>query len=232
MNGTELHYLATAATGGIFIDAGAGNDAVNLGWLGGSDFPRPMTVSGGEGNDTLVGGAGNDSLDGGVGDDCLSGNDGDDTLMGLGGNDTLDGGAGNDALYGHAGNDVLRTSDGGETDSIYGGSGTDYAQVDGQGHIGQRQQRRPSAEPERRVERRAGTTVYGDARRRPRFDDAADDPKLDGALGRRHIEHVRRRLDRDAAHGDARLRPVGDSGVDRRVGELRVVVVRRTELEH
>ena len=56
---------------------------------------------------TLAGGEGNDSLVGGDGDDDLSGGDGDDTLDGRGGNDSLDPGMGIDQILGGAGADTI-----------------------------------------------------------------------------------------------------------------------------
>lgn len=132
---------AAAATIGIVLDGGAGNDSLVGG--GGAD-----TLSGGLGNDTLAGGAGSDTLaetfdgtltlattklTGGLGTDVLSGieraeltggagNDvfnaskfaGSVVLTGLGGNDKLTGGKGADTLIGGDGNDTLA-----------GGAGTD-----------------------------------------------------------------------------------------------------------
>ncbi len=78
---------------------------------------------GGKGNDTLVGGEGNDVLMGGDGNDILTGGDGNDILRGGEGNDTLSGGAGRDTLIGGAGNDIL---DGGPgADRLEGGKGND-----------------------------------------------------------------------------------------------------------
>jgi Ca2+-binding RTX toxin-like protein len=55
----------------------------------GKIFPNPMTVWGGEGNDTIVTGAGDDTVFGGDGDDKLSGGPGKDSLFGNDGNDTF-----------------------------------------------------------------------------------------------------------------------------------------------
>jgi Ca2+-binding RTX toxin-like protein len=111
----------------VWIDAGGGNDTVNL-----SGFPG--TVYGGPGNDTITGGAGNDTLHGGAGRDTLFGSAGADLLLGDAGNDVLDAGEGDDAdrLLGGSGNDVL-TGHGGDDglsgdagrDSLDGGDGDD-----------------------------------------------------------------------------------------------------------
>jgi len=75
------------------------------------------TLSGGEGNDTLI------SLD--VAEE-LQGLGGDDFLQGLGGSDNLLGGNGNDLLHGNTGADFL---DGGAgSDSLYGGKENDWLQ--------------------------------------------------------------------------------------------------------
>jgi Ca2+-binding RTX toxin-like protein len=62
------------STASVFMDGGAGNDALNGG--NGSNV-----LVGGEGNDTLLGGSGRDLLIGGAGSDQLGGNAGDDVLV-------------------------------------------------------------------------------------------------------------------------------------------------------
>jgi Ca2+-binding RTX toxin-like protein len=69
------------------------------------EFKIPMTLTGGDGNDTLFGGRADDRLEGGDGDDSLSGNDGDDELFGRDGDDTLQGSGGDDYLEGGDGRD-------------------------------------------------------------------------------------------------------------------------------
>jgi Ca2+-binding RTX toxin-like protein len=94
----------------IYISGSLGND--NL-----SSTPlKPTTISGGDGNDTIVGSGGNDTLTGDTGDDSISGGLGDDSLEGGAGNDILDGSAGNDTVEGDLGADL-----------ISGGTGTDTA---------------------------------------------------------------------------------------------------------
>jgi Ca2+-binding RTX toxin-like protein len=90
------------------------------------------SLTGGTGNDTITGNTGNDTLVGGAGSDSLSGLNGDDSLVGQDGNDTLDGGDGadwiggghhDDLLSGGIGNDTL---DGGTgSDNMYGGDDDD-----------------------------------------------------------------------------------------------------------
>jgi Ca2+-binding RTX toxin-like protein len=103
-----------------FPDLGSSETAVNfeIAIMGnGAD-----SITGTDGDNTLVGNGGNDTLDGGFffgtgsfanntitgggGDDRLDGAGGNDRLVGNGGNDTLDGGAGDDTLVGVAGNTV------------------------------------------------------------------------------------------------------------------------------
>ena len=94
-----------------------GNDQVNVQDCCGT-FPLPLSISGGEGNDsvslfsasapaTIDGGPGDDSLNGGSGFDSISGGEGTDTLNGNGGDDSLDGGFGGDVLNGGAATDSV-----------------------------------------------------------------------------------------------------------------------------
>jgi Ca2+-binding RTX toxin-like protein len=69
---------------------------------------RPATITGTEGNDTLMGTAGSDVIVGLGGRDDISGLAGNDLICGGSGRDTLRGGKGNDRLYGEAGKDILR----------------------------------------------------------------------------------------------------------------------------
>lgn len=92
----------------------------------GSSFIGPVTLNGGDGNDTLIGTPLNDVLNGGNGDDSLNGVGGDNTLDGGAGNDILFGGAGNDSILGGAGNDIASGLDG--NDTILGGVGNDTVQ--------------------------------------------------------------------------------------------------------
>jgi Ca2+-binding RTX toxin-like protein len=91
-----------------------------------SNFPGPVTLHGGGGNDTLEGTPFNDLLDGGAGDDLVSGEEGNDLLQGGDGNDTLNGGSGDDSLAGGLGNDNLYGDTGNDTAS--GDAGNDTLQ--------------------------------------------------------------------------------------------------------
>src|SRR2546428_3849126 len=86
----------------IEVEAGAGNDVVD-----GSATNATLTIRGGAGDDTLFGGSGNDRIEGGDGRDTIHGDDGNDTIMGDAGDDLLFGDAGNDVLFGGDGNDVI-----------------------------------------------------------------------------------------------------------------------------
>ncbi len=98
------------------ITGSNGNDSL----VGTSANDRMLGLGG---DDTLIGGAGNDTLMGDDGDDLLIGDDGNDSLVGGTGHDILLGGAGSDYLFGEDGDDYL---DGGlGTDWLYGGAGND-----------------------------------------------------------------------------------------------------------
>ncbi|MDA1163250.1 MAG: hypothetical protein O3B13_09125 [Planctomycetota bacterium] len=101
-----VHF--TNAIGTVIIDAGAGDDVVNVLAID-SGFTAAIEVRGGSGSDLinataaarglrLDGNTGNDTLQGGSGNDTLFGNADDDQLQGGGGNNVLDGGAGSDSI--------------------------------------------------------------------------------------------------------------------------------------
>ncbi len=122
----------------INILAGGGNDRVTA---SGNAAIR-ISVSGGEGNDTLIGGPGEDSISGNAGNDFVGGmagndrlagnggldeihgNEGDDRIYGGSSSDTIAGGAGNDSIYGEGGNDHLYGGAG--ADFIHGNAGNDF----------------------------------------------------------------------------------------------------------
>lgn len=92
----------------VHIDGKDGDDSLNV-WEAGMTFNVPVTMQGGDGNDTLGGGSGKDRLEGGSGDDLLSGGKDNDLLDGSVGNDRLLGGKGRDTVYGGLGDDVIIT---------------------------------------------------------------------------------------------------------------------------
>ena len=108
----------------ILVNAGGGNDVVDLSGTWFRPLSIPTTINGGAGNDWLTGGNGADSIAGGAGNDRIFGLRGNDTLHGNDGNDLLVGGLGADKLYGDAGNDRLDARDGSGTDTVDGGTNT------------------------------------------------------------------------------------------------------------
>ena len=108
----------------IEIEMLAGNDHVNIN----DSVTIPVTVRGGDGNDSIDGGGGNDLIFGGAGNDDLEGDEGNDTIYGGDGDDELDGDSGNDLLFGEAGQDELEGDDG--NDILSGGSGNDELEGD------------------------------------------------------------------------------------------------------
>ncbi|HEV2293464.1 MAG TPA: hypothetical protein VGR35_06380 [Tepidisphaeraceae bacterium] len=133
----------------IFVNAGGGNDYIFISGNIGSGIPS--TISGGNGNDTMVGGAGADDFSGDGGLDTISysartsavrvslndnvadggnnGAEGDDCdaeeVLGTAGNDTLIGSGGTvqDFLAGGGGNDSITGNDG--SDELIGNTGSD-----------------------------------------------------------------------------------------------------------
>jgi hypothetical protein len=94
--------------------------------------PVVCTVTGTEGDDSLVGTpgddvicarGGNDTVHAGDGNDIVYGTDGNDLLRGGGGDDAMSGGPGDDAVYGDDGDDRLDGSTG--LDELSGGTGRD-----------------------------------------------------------------------------------------------------------
>jgi len=83
------------------------------------------TISGSDGNDSIVTGSGADFLQGGsvAASAQLDVGFGDDTLIAGGGNDYLFGGSGSDVLFGEIGDDTLQGGTGGDT--LVGGEGVD-----------------------------------------------------------------------------------------------------------
>ncbi len=107
-NGTADFTFDRSTFSKIEVDAKGGNDRIDL-VNGGGAFDKPITVDGGEGDDTLRGAAGNEKLLGGSGDDDIDGNIGADTVDGGNGNDRIewDPGDGSDTIDGAGGNDAL-----------------------------------------------------------------------------------------------------------------------------
>lgn len=137
--------FATLASGTLKVTGTSGNDVIYLGVSGSNVFARlasnvlyfsntsvtSIKVYAGSGNDRVTAGTGvrgtvlygedgNDTICGGQKDDALFGGNGNDLLIGNAGVDYFDGGAGDDWLF----------SQDGIKESLNGGSGIDFAQVD------------------------------------------------------------------------------------------------------
>ena len=118
-DGIEQRYIGVEQ---IIVDAGAGDDFIDLRGLGGSGIA--VEVRGGIGNDTILGATGSKNIIfGGEGDDRIEGGSLVDELDGGDGNDTIIAGAGADLILGGAGADIIMAGDG--DDDIEGGDGAD-----------------------------------------------------------------------------------------------------------
>jgi len=110
----------------ISIDSGGGNDAIAID----DDITLPVSLVGGDGNDTLSAGDGPTTIEGGDGDDVLTGGIGDDSILGGEGNDDIDGQSGDDVLVGGIGADTV---DGESGDDLIYGDDSDDGDGDGAG---------------------------------------------------------------------------------------------------
>jgi len=105
----------------ITIEGGDGNDSLSGGWAN-------DRIHAGPGNDTVHGGSGNDLITGGEGDDLLEGDSGFDTMFGDGGHDRMSGGSEDDVMYGGDGADWI-TGQAGD-DRVWAGNGNDVVYGD------------------------------------------------------------------------------------------------------
>jgi len=124
-NGKTVSGSPFSGVARIVVNGNDGSDRIDA-----STMVVPITLNGGNGDDTLIGGNGADLLSGGAGNDNLTGNAGNDTLLGGIGNDVLTGGEGLDSLKGEDGNDTLNGADGLADLLIDGGSGADTIHKD------------------------------------------------------------------------------------------------------
>jgi hypothetical protein len=114
------------------VSAARINNPFNLD-IGGTE---KLTVQGNGGNDTITGANGLAGLialtiTGGDGNDTVTGGDGNDVVAGDAGNDTVLGARGNDDMAGGDGDDLLVWNPGEGTDKFEGGAGNDIAQDNG-----------------------------------------------------------------------------------------------------
>jgi Ca2+-binding RTX toxin-like protein len=124
-NGKTVSGSPFSGVARIVVNGNDGSDRIDA-----STMVIPVTLNGGNGDDTLIGGSGADLLSGGAGNDNMEGNAGNDTLRGGIGNDVLTGGAGLDSLLGEDGNDTLNGADGLADLLIDGGPGADTIHKD------------------------------------------------------------------------------------------------------
>jgi Ca2+-binding RTX toxin-like protein len=124
ISGSPFHGVSK-----IVVNGNDGADRIDA-----SAVAVPVTLNGGNGDDTLIGGSGNDLLQGGNDDDNLDGGAGDDRLLGGIGNDVLTGGAGLDSMQGEDGNDTINAADGLADVLVDGGAGNDALHKDRTDH--------------------------------------------------------------------------------------------------
>lgn len=151
-SGDDDLYLTLTTNGSgwsntFLIDAGAGNDEVNVNFgeaaTGANDASKATVTDGRfttvtadlgggkdvfkdhtQASDVVYGGFGDDDIRTGAGDDVVDGGDGHDLINGGVGADHLSGGKHADRIYGDEGNDVIEGEHG--VDTLYGGEGNDY----------------------------------------------------------------------------------------------------------
>ena len=134
VNGVVVGTIRESRVTTIRIFGGAGDDTITVTIPGNTRIKTVLnggagndTITGSDGNDTILGGSGNDTLSAGRGNDTLHGGAGADSLAGGQGNDTLLGDAGVDTLRGGAGQNIL---DGGAgIDTFYGTKANDRARL-------------------------------------------------------------------------------------------------------
>ena len=129
INGTTIDDRSVKRLRSITVNAGAGDDTVNV------QLPKTLgkvvvTINGGAGRDTLSVGGNRAILRGGDGDDILNGSEFADQLIGGRGDDVLNGNGGDDRLDGGEGEDNLRG--GGGANRLTGGSGKDWIYMSSQ----------------------------------------------------------------------------------------------------
>jgi Ca2+-binding RTX toxin-like protein len=128
LEGNDSIVLGLTDAGlGKFVDAGGGNDVVDL------SASIDAVIYGGDGDDVLIGSPASDTIFGGRGNDAMVGLAGNDTLYGEEGNDLLGNltptpngiadDAGSDTFYGGTGSDLFFWEPGDGNDILEGGAG-------------------------------------------------------------------------------------------------------------
>lgn len=117
--GSAVQTFALSTVSKIVVSGFGGNDDLKaqVNYL-------PVTILGGDGNDTIRGGGGYDKLYGDAGNDYIDAGAGRNTVYGGVGEDTLIGGNSADRLSGEDGADLIQGRGG--PDYLYGGAGNDY----------------------------------------------------------------------------------------------------------
>jgi Ca2+-binding RTX toxin-like protein len=137
VDGEAQDHVSAGDVTAIDVDALGGDDVVRLD-QGTQPIVTSTTLSGGDGDDSIIGGAGsddivtgngNDTAFGGAGNDTLDDRDdadaGHDYLSGDDGGDTIRGGSGRDTLAGGIGDDLVDESQGSGDNQLLGGAGND-----------------------------------------------------------------------------------------------------------
>jgi len=122
LNGQSLDFLSSTVQR-VSVVGSEGADAITMIAIG-----LPVTLLGGDGNDSLNGGDVGDVLDGGAGDDQLQGGRGPDSIFGGDGFDLVRGGKGFDSLNGGRQGDIIYGGLG--NDILQGGKGNDFLSGD------------------------------------------------------------------------------------------------------
>lgn len=101
--GSTVQAFTIAGITSIFVDAGTGNDRIDL-----STISIASKIYARAGNDVIFGSKASDRVYGGDGNDWIGGSSGNDILYGEAGNDRIFGGDGRDYIDSGAGLDVVR----------------------------------------------------------------------------------------------------------------------------
>jgi Ca2+-binding RTX toxin-like protein len=129
--GDDVMGVAAQVFESALVSGDLGNDNIQV-WFNSEDIVNGLTVSGGDGNDTLLATNGL-FADTGIGSGAgivADGGDGNDTITASGRNDTIDGGAGDDAIAAGEGIDTITGGAGSTTIIGDGDKNTANTEVD------------------------------------------------------------------------------------------------------